>query len=610
MRIKSKPLRIALKIAGGIVVALVVCAINWKLDWKLYDFLYEKKGKRSPNPEIVIITVDDYTLKKADKLWPLGADVYSEFLSKICSENPSVVAFDIEFDYDLGSSRDYQGMGEIIKRKSCKTVWGRGFIEQGNELKTIPAELPNYDSAVFNDFRAEGRSSKSYRQFVRTAAPHWRNGFEWLKSLAFKTTEIHTGEELEQDNYKYYLFWIDYAGPAGTYKHIPLYDVLEGKYKKGFFKGKIVLVGRGEADHYPNYLRTPYYKRKNVVDMLRVEIHANIVDTVLNKRKIFVADPYIGYFLTIILSVITVFILFGTSPLVGIVIVFSQFVGLLLMGLISLKMQYYISTIEPLFGVFISYYLLIPYRLVSEYRSRWEYQQAHKILSEVEIMKSNFLSLITHDLKTPIARVHGIAESMLKEAFDKLNEEERKSLKAIMKNSDELNNFISRIIKLAQIEASKVKLNLESKDINALIEESLEHFTFFLKEKEIDLEKKLEPMFSTKMDVQLIAQVLYNLFDNAIKYSSHKSKITVSSLEEGGFVKVVVRDEGIGISQAHLKRMFSKFYRVKDERTTNVKGSGLGLYLVKYFVELHGGQISVESEPEKGSTFTFSLPIA
>ena len=224
-------------------------------------------------------------------------------------------------------------------------------------------------------------------------------------------------------------------------------------------------------------------------------------------------------------------------------------------------------------------------------------------------MKSNFLSLVTHDLKTPVARIQGLAESLLQSLRDKTGDEKVKPVKAIIKNSEDLNNFITRILGLAQIETSEVKLSLSSRDINALIEETVDKFQFISKDKQIAIEKDLEPLFSIKMDDKLIGQVIYNLIDNAVKYSGPGTTIYIKSWEESSYVHVSVSDEGIGISNENLKNMFTKFFRAEDPRTSDIKGSGLGLYLVKYFVGLHGGSISVTSELDKGSTFTFRLPI-
>src|SRR5690606_34227659 len=124
--------------------------------------------------------------------------------------------------------------------------------------------------------------------------------------------------------------------------------------------------------------------------------------------------------------------------------------------------------------------------------------------------------------------------------------------------------------------------------------------------KNITIRKELEPLFSLKIDEHLLRQVFTNLIENAIKYSPENSSILVTSEDSPGGVTVQIADQGIGMSEEDLENIFQKFYRSK--RTANTMGSGLGLYLSKYFVELHEGRISVESHINQGSTFTVFLP--
>jgi signal transduction histidine kinase len=127
--------------------------------------------------------------------------------------------------------------------------------------------------------------------------------------------------------------------------------------------------------------------------------------------------------------------------------------------------------------------------------------------------------------------------------------------------------------------------------------------------KNIDIITELEPLFSVKADEDLLKQVFTNLVENAIKYSPNDSKILVSTEEVEGKMVVQVADQGRGISEQDLDNVFEKFYRTKDVVASDVGGSGLGLFLAKYFVELHHGEIEVESEEGQGSTFTVSLPM-
>ncbi len=613
-------LRRVLRVFGGLAIALIVCLIDWGLDWPLYDFLFKMKGGSKPNSEIVLVSVDDKTLSELKKVWPVPIPSYTKMLDIICKEKPSVIGFDIEFTYHMGKPAEYERLAKVLKKNKCRVLWGRSFVPDESNLVEIPKELPYQDISVFNGFKLDGNSPQTYMRYARRVTPYFDNGKEVLKSLAFASVEMHLNKNLVEDPKRWYEFLTDYAGPAGTYKTVSMVDILNKKFEPEYFKDKIVFVGRGEGEFYTNFVRTPYFSGKKA-DTLRIEVHANIADTVLkgkqinkvypgdNKTKVEKAHNIYAVVATFILCVFTVWVLFGTTPLMGILIVLIQVFVLLVIGLISLKTRSYVSMIFPLLGVFIGYYLLVPYRLVNEYRRRWEFEQANKILSEVERMKSNFLSLITHDLKTPIARIQGLAESLLMGQGSKFEDMQKKPLKAIIKNSEELNDFITRILSLSRIETSEVKLNLTSRDLNALAEETVDKFKYMLKDKNIELEKDLEPLFSIKMDDQLIGQVIYNLMDNAVKYSDPGTKIKIKSWEEDQNVNLSVTDNGIGIGKEDLKNMFTKFYRVKDKRKEDVKGSGLGLYLVKYFIELHGGSIKVESKLNEGTTFTFTLPV-
>jgi signal transduction histidine kinase len=135
-----------------------------------------------------------------------------------------------------------------------------------------------------------------------------------------------------------------------------------------------------------------------------------------------------------------------------------------------------------------------------------------------------------------------------------------------------------------------------------------DRYEFLAQSKNIQIVKELEPLFSVKIDGELIRQVLSNLIENAIKYSPENSTIKVRTKEGHGKIKVSVVDEGPGIPPEELDNVFLKFYRSKQVKTSAIKGTGLGLYLAKYFVELHGGSLKAESQIQKGSRFTVEIP--
>jgi signal transduction histidine kinase len=265
---------------------------------------------------------------------------------------------------------------------------------------------------------------------------------------------------------------------------------------------------------------------------------------------------------------------------------------------------------QPLVGIFLSYYLVVPYRLIVEYKKRWDYQRKNELLVQVEELKTNFLSLVTHDLKTPVARIQGLAEVLLRKAAERLLDRDKETLQHIISSTEELNRFISSILELSKVESNRLHLNLESKDPNQLIERAVEGFRAQARAAQITITTQLEPLFPIKLDASLISKVLNNLVDNALKYSPEGSEVRVESREEGEWVVISVQDQGIGMSAEERESLFTRFYRAKNDTTTKISGTGLGLYLTRYFVEAHQGRVEVESEKEKGSTFKILLPIA
>lgn len=394
---------------------------------------------------------------------------------------------------------------------------------------------------------------------------------------------------------------------SSSYKNSHFVDIIEHRFPKGFFSGKIVVLGKVTKDWLEDYVRTPL--DRNPIAMSKVELFAQITDTLIKNDGITKPSNNLNLFITIIISLITVYVVSRFSPMRGIVTLLAlaltySFVAWALFALFRVS----ITMTHPLLAIFVSYYFFIPYRLIQESRKSWEYQQKNKLLTEVEQLKTNFLSMMSHDLKTPLARIQGMADIAIAHP-ENLTPEQKTALKTIGQSTDELSTFISSILDLGRVESQEVKLQLQSRDINSLLEEVIAKYEYFAKSKNIEIVREFEPLFSTKIDVALMKQVFSNLIENAIKYSQEGAKILVSTEEVDGKIQVQVADQGIGIEQSELNNVFMKFYRSQNVKNSPIKGSGLGLFLAKYFVDLHKGQISVESVPEQGSTFTVDLPM-
>jgi signal transduction histidine kinase len=395
--------------------------------------------------------------------------------------------------------------------------------------------------------------------------------------------------------------------PVGSYVPLSFLDLLQSRADANSLKDKIVLFGKDAREHIKDYVMTPY--SRGVLAMSSLEMQANALDTVLMNRAPIPMPKWVGFLSTILFSWLTVVVVLSLRPLRGIGILTSAFSGYLITSYIFfLAFGWWIPVAHPLLAMFVCYYFFIPYRLIKENRRSWEYYQKNKLLTQVEELKSNFLRMMSHDLKTPLARVQGMANVVLSDA-NPLSDAQRRAVETIYRSSEELGDFIGSILNLGRIESKDIKLQFKSRDINSLVNDVIRKAEFLSRKKGIEIRTEFEPMFSFKMDDDLIRQVFTNLIENAIKYSPENGKVLITTEELEGQAIIQVADQGIGIAADDLPHVFEKFYRSREVRQSDVGGSGLGLYLVKYFVELHHGHVEVESENGKGSTFTVTLPM-
>lgn len=395
--------------------------------------------------------------------------------------------------------------------------------------------------------------------------------------------------------------------PTGTYPTFDFSNLMDGKVDLQRFKNKVVIVGRDLQTTSKDYVRTPF--SRDIIAMTLVELHANMLDTLILNSAPVRAPHILDVILTALISIITVYVVLTLKPTQGLGILLLTIINYFAFGFLMFWLGgVWIGMAQPFLAVFISYYFFIPYRLIIENRRSWEYYQKNKLLTQVEELKTNFLSMMSHDLKTPIARIQGMTDVVLHDS-NPLSPRQREALHTLEKSSQELLEFVSSILNLGRIESKRLELHLKSRDPNSLLKEAIEKLDHLARSKNIKIVQEFEPLFSVKMDVDLIRQVFSNLIENAIKYSPENSSVLVTTEEGDGRIVIQVADQGIGISEDEIAHVFQKFYRSKAVKTSPTKGSGLGLYLAKYFVELHSGTISVDSRPGVGSTFTVELPM-
>jgi signal transduction histidine kinase len=225
-------------------------------------------------------------------------------------------------------------------------------------------------------------------------------------------------------------------------------------------------------------------------------------------------------------------------------------------------------------------------------------------------MKADFVSNVSHELRTPLASIRVLAELL---NLGRVNQPDRvREYGAYIESEGRrLTQVINNILDFSRIESGRKLFQFESCDLKVVVDETLEAFTVHLKQNGFTLSYEAPQTALPKvvLDPDAIALALTNLLDNAIKYSGDVKEINVSVAQSDGFVTVAITDRGVGIATDEQEKIFEKFYRVSTGLVHDVKGSGLGLSLVKHIVGAHRGKITVRSKPGEGSTFTIQLPI-
>ena len=224
-------------------------------------------------------------------------------------------------------------------------------------------------------------------------------------------------------------------------------------------------------------------------------------------------------------------------------------------------------------------------------------------------MKSYFISTVSHEFKSPLTSIRQMAEMLVRDRVPSA-ERQRKYYTSILKQSERLSHLIDNILDFSKMEEGHKLFHFEKADIIPVVIDIVESFQQHTADQGFHINLSIpEPLPDVVFDREAMEQVMHNLLDNACKYSGDSREIEVHLLSKGNKIIISVRDNGVGIRKEDHDKIFSRFYRAGEELTQTVKGSGIGLTIVKQIVEAHHGEITVESSPGKGSTFTVSIPV-
>jgi len=560
-----------------------------------YDQRFQLRGDQKVSPAIVLITIrqSDFSnvyesrtnfLDNMSEVTDItdsffwNKQIWSELLLRILRQNPKAVGVTLYFGDNIGSVRLSPEEQRLFL--DPRVVWASTTNSLERVLTPIFSNR-EHDNLGSNEIRRDedGVVRRVFPQ--RAEMPH--------------LVEKITGKKFPT---KLAGLPINYRGSGRVFTQYSLSEIMYDEVPPQAFSDKIVLIG-AETSSGPVYM-TP------MGTLSRTEILAHVTDTVLGNKWI-KRLPFWWYASGFFVLMLFAVFLITTYPQ-SVALFFILWIGTLLAALSAWVFDTFYFW-SPAFSPFVllgtSWIIFIGYQATKIEKKNFRLQQEQAYLQELEQLKNNFVSLISHDLKTPIAKIQAIVDRLLTQHHDA---ELGQDLKSLRLYGDELNRYIQSILKVLRVESRDFKINKEVADINEVIEEALQALRPLAREKNIHINTALEPMFSLEFDTTLIKEVVINLVENAIKYSPAGGRIEVVSHESDDLVHVIVKDTGEGIKPEDMEKVWGKFTRGSDQ-DLKTKGTGLGLYLVKYFIELHGGKVKMESTVGHGTTVSFTLPL-
>jgi signal transduction histidine kinase len=238
-----------------------------------------------------------------------------------------------------------------------------------------------------------------------------------------------------------------------------------------------------------------------------------------------------------------------------------------------------------------------------------ELNEANAKLRELAEMKEEFLALTTHDLRSPLTVISGVISFFTSGRLGELSPEQKNMVAMMERNTQNLIELVNDLLDASKLESGTMRLEVSSIDLSGVIDELRESMLPLAKEKEIELVETLPAdLPQVQADHAKLRRILLNLISNALKFTQKGGRVEVRADRLGDKVGIAVSDTGVGIAPEDIRKLFDKYEQARNRATRGEKGTGLGLYITRQLVELHGSEIKVESEIGKGSTFSFTLP--
>ena len=594
-------------LAASFLVALTASwtAFGEQIDNDAYDWMFRLYQPHAWQTESILLAIDEPSLQAYGGVTHMRKPL-AEALEKISAAAPKTVALDLILVDD--SDPEIDARLEAAMRATRNLVLACRLLPDGSAWED---PLPRFraSAAALGHVHTDPDALDAVARAVplEKAAMHDRR---WALALeAYRVSRgaqiLESPEDLEVGGRRIPSTWaggrlmrIRYAPPGVTIPRVSLAALLRDSRLASQFAGKVVFAGVTDQTAARDWLFTPYSAGKAMVG---VEIHANAFETIA--QGLFLSDAPEWWVLA-----------FSLTLVVAIGLAYGRFTGTQANGLAASVLA--IAHLTP--------YLFFTQRMVFSFctpvSSAWlslvtaggyQYLVVRRRLGKSEAERDRYrqtMHFVTHEMRTPLTAIQGSSELMGRYA---LPDEKRKQIvELINSESKRLGRMIEMFLNVERLSAGQVELKKDTFPAGDLMAGCVQRALPLAERKQIRILTEAAPADVTLTgDRELMEYAFYNLLTNAIKYSPVRTQITLAARRDNGHAHISVQDQGIGMDQKEVKKIFQKFYRTQRAEQSGEAGTGIGLSIVEQIVIQHGGTIEVASRPGQGSRFTMILPV-
>jgi signal transduction histidine kinase len=605
-RIRLFARRAATPLALGVCAALLAAlasftALATQFDNNLYDFLFRLTQTPAASSPAVLVGLDERTFRQYGGTRALRSTL-ADLLARISTAKPAVVAIDLTLT-DPGDPAEDARLAAAMSH-TPRLVLACEMTSDGSAWQRPVPMFASHAAACGHVSTLAGPYDNVNRRItlerVSERARLWALSLEALRLYRGAPDILSSPTDLTLAGLTIESRW-DEGRPLrvryseGAIPMLSAADLLEGK-RLAELSGRVVFVGITATSAVPDRLFTPLSRS---VPMPGVEIHAQAFDTMQSGH--FLTDQPLSHSL-LLAAVLSVAIALALGLMPGWA---AWLVAVLLVSLahaapvLALKHGQVLAPFAPAAAAWIALLACAAHRYFFVYR-RLDASQA-----ATERYQQAF-HFVAHEMRTPLTAIQGSSELMTR--YNLPDPKRRELGLMINAESKRLAKMITTFLDVEKLSAGQMELRRSVFPVPELIDMCYQRAMPLAERKQIRVTADAPDALMLDADRELMEYALYNLLTNAIKYSPPESDITVRAWNEAAEVRLSVRDQGMGMDATEVKNLFRKFYRTRSAERSGEVGTGIGLSIVQQIILHHGGRISVESAPGKGSTFTVALP--